>query len=332
LKSSLGSLWGHGLPDVASSPAQDGQQCPVLKLPNQIVMAGHRRSWLSLQGQWYTPNHVQVATFDQGFFGSFMWYSKPIQMNLNIRLESSGQIAIRSKTYTDSGMRQLYKWSAKGTLTGNTSKSGTPANSSAMNIVLLDCVGNLMYVVRKTDIYNLTVYSRDGDPLTSAWVEQPVLRLQFADLRNKHYLIAKAEAPGIGANISETEIPKKADYPILPFEIKFAEGGFGNSSLLMEPQNRWVVAAAVQAYAIYEGEKDFLPWEAITLAWLIFAVSLLVVVVVLFLTCFTIFRAVYPHDDDLIKQHYGKISENPWFLVPNRPPTSSTKKQEWRNW
>merc|ERR1719460_1807778 len=61
------ALWGTGRPDVTSSPGQDLQRCPVIKLPDEFVAVAKSRSWTSLHGEWNTMNNVNLATWEQNY-------------------------------------------------------------------------------------------------------------------------------------------------------------------------------------------------------------------------------------------------------------------------
>lgn len=317
----ISSLWGGDLPSVASSPAQDQQRCPVLKLPDDTVMAASSSSWMSLQGKWYTPTSVDIATFDQNYFGFTPWDWNVTTKYVNFRAASTGQVAVRTRLFTDAAIQRAYNWNVPvGSQGANNSAARVIDDDDPANIALMDCVGNLMYVARVPNPWTIILYSRNGSIITSAVIEEPILRMQFVVSPN-NYLVATAEAPGINAKMLVKQIPKDVEFGnVLPFEIQFAPGGYNGSSPLMDPEFRWVLAVAVQAFSVYKAERDYTPWHAFLLSWVLCISTYLLSIAVLCSVAFMIYRCVYPHHEDRLKDHYGKIASNPFFAVPERPP------------
>lgn len=313
------AIWGDGLPQITGSPAQDLQRCPVLKLPDDAILAAKRRSWLALYGEWSTANGVTLATWEQNYLG--MGFSRDIKrIGVYIRSAATGQVAIRTRYFTDEEMLRLYDWK----MTSNQSW-----DESLYNLAIFDCVGTLMYVVKGQlpqikgeDLIpnQIKLYSRDATLLAKSDVQGAVLRYQFVD-PNSNYLIATAEAPGINASIKSADIPSAVEVgDVLPFGFHFESGGYTNSSAFMDPGYRWVLAAAVQALAIYKAQAVEMPWTIITVveATLITAAVLAALLVVGLL--YGTFRCVYPVGYLGTKDYYGRFAENPFLAVPPCPP------------
>jgi hypothetical protein len=356
IKSIQNALWGTDLPDVTASPAQDHQTCPVLKLPASFYGAAKYSSWRRLYGEWSTGNDVTVATFEQNYL--MMGFSRDVkQVSVLIRTAATGQVAIRTRPYTDEQMMLLFNWKATGIKSAANGTSSTlpvngtngtalaTANGTALpaaptvqdytgwNLAIFDCVGTLMYVVKEKSAFpaEIQLYSRDGTLVSSSHVGHPVLRYQFVD-PSSGYLISTAEAPGINASISRTDIPKDVQVgDVLPFGFKFEEGGYTNSSALMENEYRWVLATAVQSLAIYNAEGEASYWTVVTVveAFLIACIVLSVLLVGGLFFC--VYRLVFPGGHYENMHYYGRLAENPFLAHKDASllkPRASRQMQE----
>lgn len=329
------SMWGENMPAITGSPGQDKQKCPILKLPDRIMMAAKHTSWLSLNGAWQTPEAVTVAMWDQNYIG--MGFARDIKsVSVNIRAPSSGHLAARTRYFTNKEMKRLFDWKEPSNSSGDRHffakfvENATALKDNTFedteeewNIAIFDCEGTLLYVVKFELPRYLKIYSRDGRLLTEALVGDPVLKYSFIDPKSG-YLIADAETPGVGANMKPEQIPESYKvHHVLPFGFVFQHGGYANSSMFLEPEYRWVIAAAIQALTIFDAPQDTavdLPWFSLTfvetfhIIFITFAFASLVAVVV------TTYRCVYPQADAQLKDLYGRLSENPFLAANNCPP------------
>jgi len=317
------AIWSDGLPVITGSPAQNRQRCPVIKLPDDVVLAANRRGWTTLSGSWTTGSGIGVATWEQNYLS--MGFSRDIKkVAVHFRSASTGQMAARTRYFTDKEMMMLYDWKempAKATskAAANSTRSSSKGKTEQFNLAIMDCAGTLMYVVKEKN-HTIQVYSRDATLVAESAVEAPVLRYKFADPSSK-YLIATAEAPGLNASIKVKDIPRDVEIgEVLPFGMRFQKGGYVNSSALMETEYRWILATAVQALAIYKAQAVGLPWEIITVVETFFIVCFAVMILTVLGMLYSIYRCVYPSAYYLSKDYYGRIADNPFLLVPPRPP------------
>jgi len=327
-----GAIWGASLPEVTGTPAQDAQRCPILKLPDNLVLAAKRRSWTGLYGEWNTASGINLATWEQSYLG--IGFSRDIKrIGVYIRTASTRQVAVRTRYFTDTEMLRLFDWkeaTKSAIITSNASNAtSSPTNSSAtafqakeepFNLAIFDCAGTLMYVVKELDEVPryVKLYGRDGTVVAQTSIGEPILRYQFTD-PSSGYLLATAEAPGINASVRSADIPLDVQVgEVKPFGMHFEMGGYTNSSALMEIEYRYVLASAVQALAIYEGAAE-LSWGIITAVETFLVICIAAAFLLLVGLLYGTFRCVYPyglHSKDV----YGRIADNPFLAVPARPP------------
>jgi hypothetical protein len=331
---SLGLSGLFEAPSIASSPAQSQGRCPILKLPSEMVMASSSSSWLGLKGHWYTSSSVEIANFDQSFFSFTPWHFNMSLKTVNFRAASTWRTAVRTKVYTDKEMLYHFDWKPSGVSPGQVNASSSTNSSIAaiqtedpINIAMLDCVGNLMYVARSTNSLDLIIYSREGFIIASAIIEAPVLRMQWVYPPN-NYLIATVEAPGIDAKIQLNDIPKDVEFGgVVPFGVQYAPSPYKGSSQLMEDEFRWVIPVAVQAHWIFLADRTNQDWGIVSASWFLCTLTYLLALLIFVGALFFIYRCVYPHYDDLVTNHYGKISENHHLAIPECPPHRDAMKQ-----
>lgn len=317
------ALWGNSLPPIASTPAQDQQRCPVMKLPEDFDAVAKSRSWTSFSGEWSTNSGVILATWEQNIFG--MAFSRNTrQMGVSFRTASTGQVAVRTKMFTDKEMMVLYNWRAPPPVIETVGKHNFTVRAAGFNLVILDCVGTLMYVIREDaeqDGKAIRIYARDGSLVGISKPDSPILRYQWVKPGTK-YLIATAEAPGYHADVKENDIPRKAELGnVLPFGFHFETGGYANSSLFMEPEFRWVIPTAQQALAIHKARHDFDPGTAVTVVEIVLILCAVLSILTVVGLLFCVYRVVYPPWHVVDRDHHGKVAENPFLAVPPLPPT-----------
>lgn len=302
------AIWGVNQPQVTASQAQDTQRCPVIKLPASFSAAAKRRSWTSLYGEWTTPTGINLAAWEQNYLA--MGFSRDVaKMGVSVRAASTGQVSLRTRLFTDVEMMALYDWKEP---------KAAASKETTANLAIFDCVGTLMYIVKEQPGFpqHINVYSRDGLLVSKSTVGTPVLRYQFTDPTGA-YLIATAEAPGINATIKSADIPRDVEIGgVLPIGFFFEQGGFKNSSALMETEYRWVLTAAVQALSIYKAQADDMPWTVITVVETTIITLLVLSILAVVGVAFGIYRCVHPGGYAASKAHH----DNPFLAVPPRPP------------
>jgi hypothetical protein len=322
LKNMKTALWGDGLPDVTASPAQDRQRCPALKLPTSFYGAARYSSWRRLYGEWNTGNDVTVATFEQNYLN--IGFSRDVKtVQVTIYTAATGQVAARTRPFSDEQLLTSFNWKSPvlnnsyAVANGTNVTNGTWANNDTYadwNLAIFDCVGTLMYVVKQKNLHPLPneilLYSRDGKLISSSQTGHPVLRYQFVD-PSSGYLIATAEAPGINASITRKDIPVNDELGnVLPFGFKFEEGGYANSSALMENEYRWVLATAVQALAIYKAEERLSSWTLIAVVEAFLIACIVVSVLMVGGLFFCIYSLVFPGGRHDFSHCHGRLGEN----------------------
>jgi hypothetical protein len=327
------ALWGHSYPSITGSPAQNAQTCPNLKLPDKIVMSAKHMSWDSLYGEWETTNSVKVASFTQNYLG--LGFTKDIKkISVAIRDPSTNDVAARTQFMNKDEIRKLYDWKEpiKGSGFEHTVKNETAIKDNTFediehdwNLAIFDCRGTLMYVVKQEHEFPkyLKIYSRNGELLAESPVGYPILKYTWTDPKT-NYRIAVAEAPGVGANITSDLIPEAyRTHHVLPVEMEFERSaGHPNISALVEPEYRWVLAAALQALTIYKAPQspsDDVPWSTLTIIETFWAAVYVGLVVAFFGSFVLIYFCVYPDSRQQERDHYGKIAENPYFVTPPCP-------------
>mmetsp|Transcript_22921 Transcript_22921/g.41615 ORF Transcript_22921/g.41615 Transcript_22921/m.41615 type:complete len:465 (-) Transcript_22921:42-1436(-) len=313
------------LPPVASTPAQDTQRCPLLKIPDNISLAARSKTWYRLNGDIDTKDGMTIATWSQNLL-TYDW------RKVDIYNSADGSRSVRARILTDQEMVLAFGWKAPKPAANATKVPLLPANypdlKSTSNIALLDCDGRLTYVVTQ-DVkfpYKLTVYNAEKKLLASTIVDTTIMRYQFVDPESG-YLIATAEAPDIGFLISRRKLPQDAALGYVPpFGIKFEKGGYTNSSRLMEIDYRWVILAAVEVSAINLAEQIWYPKTAQTVLDLLWGVFFFLIAVGICYMLYYIYATVFPPvavvaERNLVYKGRAKdvteVSANPFLAVPS---------------
>jgi len=344
------ALWGSDLPRVTASVAQDQQRCPILKLPATFTGAAKAKSWRSLSGEWNAGNDVTLATWEQNYLT--MGFSRNVKLvSLYIRTAATGQVAFRTRPFSDKEMKTLYNWkpadkkledktAVAGQLKADAAKSTEASNGTTLeeysdfNLAIFDCVGALMYVVKEKKqipVDLIEVYSRDGTLISKSDVGGDIMRYQFED-PSSGYLIATAEAPGINASIKRKDIPHDVELGnVLPFGFKFEEGGYKNSSALMETDYRWVLATAVQALAIFKAKEEAVPWTLFTAVEAFWVACIALALLITGGLFYSIYLCVFPGGVYADEYYYGRLAENP-FLAQKDPSLLKPKYRLGDSW
>lgn len=166
-------------------------------------------------------------------------------------------------------------------------------------LAILDCKGALLLIasIVDTDPLYIDIYDRTGMLLAHSIDDPVVARSQFVDLNG--YLLATAEAPAIGMNISRSSLQasmKEGD--MMPYVMSFELGNYPNASELISANYRWVLAAVMQMRAIHEaqasdGQPAAVKWQKPLLYGLLAAAAIL-----LCLALFWIYRCVFPSREE----------------------------------
>lgn len=271
--------------DFQSSPAQDAQRCPLLKLPTDFYFFTDEQR----RGTWSVDNTVALAKWHYG-------WTHPLALEglqtVYIKSAVNGALSLMGKILTEDELKKLYGWEAA-------TVNSTQYEGSSY-VAITDCDGRLLFVVQQIPYvegslspgHPLEIYGTDGRLLARTIMDQLIERIQFVDTNG--YLLAVAESPGVNANITRANMTAAVDegYP-LPYGLQFQLGGYTNSSRLLEPDYRWIIATAVQVRAIYAANHappQFPIWATV-LVWISVGLAIFVVGFLLH----GIYRVVYPY-------------------------------------
>lgn len=266
--------------DGSRLKVQDEQRCPVVRLTQRLNLDAGYMSWSGQAGSWRVmPSAVKLASWEQSYF-SQAWGTVFFR-------DLDGRQAVRAEDTTDEQLFRRFGWKAghgpdyypkvvelqarweavvrAGRLWTKTwpNDAGVthvvamhqPA-STWSTVVILDCEGRLMFVVKLQKSARfpgaVDVYDNEGSLLAHSVTDVLVERHQFIDTEG--YLLATAEAPGLGRNVSFQQLPRdSARGGIFAYELQFEHGGYNGASQLLEEDYRWVLAAVVQLRAIHDG-------------------------------------------------------------------------------
>lgn len=291
------------------TPGQDRGKCPIVKLPSLMVLKPTESHSTGLSGVWMMPSSsVALASFGQNFLSN-SWDRINVR-NLDERL------ALRAEIKSDEQLQYLYDWKAQAApqdypAISTLMKAFRSENSTRppITISLSDCEDRLMFVLRLhrdgdalTDPGDIGLYDRLGNLVAYALADPLIARYQFVDPMG--HRLAVAESPGLYQNVSMKDMPRDGDRGrILPFELQVDAGGYANASRLMDPEWRWILAAAVQLRAIEDAHSEWplaMPRPLVAIYWVFSVVGLLVLLGV----CFAMYRVVYPSSSG-VPQHLG---------------------------
>lgn len=265
---------------LPSTVAQDSLRCPLLKLPANLSLSVARTSWATRHGVWRTDMGAELARWRQDFLAAD---------SQGIRIEALGSrgITARLEIRTDEELANVYGWGTPSGWATGIGAQGPP--TGGVNMALMDCDGHLLFVFRERaeDRHPFDIYGRDNRLLASSVVDYDRPRVRFVD--GNRYLIATAEAPGVGANYTTALMQRvPSEDGIYSWGMRFEAGPYANSSQFLEEDYRWVLAVAVQARAVreamranpglYNGE-----WMHTALIYVIMISMIVVVTVLLFL-------------------------------------------------
>jgi len=171
--------------------------------------------------------------------------------------------------------------------------------STESYVALSDCEDQLLFVTRLAAPRQsglpggIDIFDLDGGLAAHGIVDDPVVaRYQFVDANG--FLLATSEAPGLQQNIPMKDLPldgRKGN--VLPYALRFEQGGYVNASRLLEVDYRWALAAALQARALADAHAGWAPRAASAvevLYWCLAAFGLLACLC----ACGAVYRVVYP--------------------------------------
>lgn len=246
---------------IGSTPGQDRQRCPVIKLPDDSTIQAEGISWRQQWGAVTGRDRVREATWTRDFLTQAR---DTIYIN-----DMDGRTSLKIVTMTETSLFDTYKWQEEGrdglqppppnSYEGTEPRTLGHVERSRSYSVLLDCEDSLLFVARfegrdGADV-RTELFDREGAVL-SRTIDDPVIaRLQFVDPNG--YLLATAEAPGVHANLSRILVPKDTSKGnIMTYGMHFETGGYENASRLMDVDYRYAISATVLARAIREASPD----------------------------------------------------------------------------
>jgi len=159
----------------------------------------------------------------------------------------------------------------------------SPKKEPPAYVALLDCEDILQFVVvlQKASRYpgGVDVYDSKGMLVAHSLTDMNQARHQFVDTQG--HLLVTAEAPGLNQNISFANIPlDPAMGDVFTYVMKFELGSYSGASQLLEPDFRWILAAAVQMRAVIDGRTalpPMLPEILPVIYWIVTAIFIALV-------------------------------------------------------
>mmetsp|Transcript_68245 Transcript_68245/g.222046 ORF Transcript_68245/g.222046 Transcript_68245/m.222046 type:complete len:424 (-) Transcript_68245:70-1341(-) len=280
---------------VGTTEAQDKHQCPLVKLTRLLNLHPGYASWGGQQGGWLSvPDSLTLGSWSQNFFAQ-NWQGVTIS-------DANGRVALRIEETTDEELARKYQWREgappmsyanlsslqgrwetamyrTGFATENAAEDPSHArvlqmpgpSDSWKTFALFDCAGSLLFVAYLQASVNgfpgaSNVYDRNGDLVVHTLADAKIARHLFVDPLG--YLLATAEAPRLNDSIPYKDMPKDpARGGMLSYQLKIEEGGYANSSRLLETEYLWVLTAVAQLRAIEDGRTVWSPVLPQILPW-----------------------------------------------------------------
>jgi hypothetical protein len=284
----------RNLAGITSTADQDNGNCPLIRLDDfAFIEPKDADSLISLgqQGEWTTTNRMMQSSWSQNFW-SRQW------KNVYMR-NFAGKLATKVRSISLEDLLQAYNWKVNmETLPDYTAQYGEPLNGSnpenLLAYMMTDCQDNLMFVALLEKVHpgGIDLYDRLGNLAAHGITDPVIARYQFVDPAG--YLLGMAESPGLLMNVTRPDpTPKGQKGPILPYAMKFMEGGYPNASRLVDLEYRWALAAAIQARALADAYGEWQPLSSqsfIILAW-----SSLGFYIIMLMWCSSfLYQIVYP--------------------------------------
>lgn len=298
-----------------STPGQDQQVCPLIKLPDYMVLQEVSSNSQGSKGSWVTSNRVTLAGWQQNFWGT-NWnaiYLKTVD----------GQLAYKAVPTTEQELNDKYLWRAASATYPNLTELDARqqlvgASSNAYTFVLTDCQDTLMFVVRlqKGLPGVMDIYDRSGGLQAHTVSDPKILRHQFVDTSG--YLIAIAESPGILMNVTRPLGPIPTDKShISPYAVLYTAGTFSG---LMNQEFHWVIASAVQVRAMVDAYGTWTPNLTVGIVGMA-ATAFFLVIFCLIGAMLVLYRMVFPELAEL--RNY----KNPFIFLPGHLPVKGSGLQ-----
>lgn len=289
---------------IDMSAAQELLECPLLKLSDHVMLDPNYTTFWGQAGSWRTlPDGWTTGSWGQRFF-SQNWRKVSFR-------NFDGREALYAEELSDEELKTSYGWTvgagllnhpAIRQLQGDWDKAkifsrlresfeeGIPPkklgrSDPTTKFALFDCADQLLFVIQLALPDDgpgaIQVYDRVGNLAIHSLTDFAVARHQFVDVHGN--LLARAEAPGLGQNLSLSDYPENlAKGQVLSYELSFEEGGYEGASRVLEPKFRWILASAVQLRAIVDGRRALLPPLPGMLPRLYWATSLTLIGIVTF--------------------------------------------------
>lgn len=262
-------------------PAKE-QNCPMVRFTKKLVSEPSYATWLGQTGTWRDEfSGVILSSWGQSFFAQD-WQT------MNFR-DLDGRGAFTARTAAADELQKRFGWQVglgpenysaivglerpwkqaahltkvwdmqEGLVSVPRDKVRGDAwtkKEPPLMVALLGCEGELLFVIQlqasKRYPGTIDVYDPKGVLVAHSLTDTTVARHQFVDVDGR--LLAIAEAPGLYQNISFVDLPRDpAMGDVFAYELKFELGGYTGASRLLEPDRRWILAAAVQLRAVADG-------------------------------------------------------------------------------
>merc|ERR1719487_304560 len=260
---------------------QDEQLCAFVELPDDIMLAPKLSDKLVKHGNWQSIDGAEFVQWSQDLF---TWSYDMIYLSV-----MNNKILAKMEVIQDVELQ----------LPGYKIELENKKEGGEFTVIALkDCSDQLLYVFHehKDAKHNYRIFNRD-EKLVAQIVGGNLYYDQLHIYDDKMIPIGIVQSPFIVEDSYNAHVRNRPDADmggVPSYELRFVSGYNSNSSMLL-PQNRWVLAAAIQERACRNslrfdgGYPPAYPWF---LGLAIFAglVFLGVVVVVLQM----IFRCVYP--------------------------------------
>lgn len=259
---------------------QDEQLCAFVELPDDIMLAPKLSDKLVKHGNWQSIDGAEFVEWSQDLF---TWSYDMIYLSTGTKVLAKMEVIHDAETQLPGYRIDLKKTKEEGKFT---------------TIALKDCSDQLLYVFHEhKDVkHNYRIFNRDEE-LVAQIVGGNLFYDQMHIYDDKMVPIGITQSPWIvedSYNMHVRNRPDASTGGVPSYELRFISGYNSSSSMLL-PQNRWVLAAAVQERACRNamrfdgGYPAAYPWF---LGLAIFAGLVLVGGFILILHM--IFRCVYP--------------------------------------
>lgn len=261
------------------SRGQDSQMCAFVELPDDLMLAPKLADKFVRHGNWQTVDGAEFADWTQDLFS---WSYDLIYLNAAGKMLASLEV-IRDVEAQLPGFNVHLTEKKEGPYT---------------TVAVKDCAGQLLYVFHehKDSKHNYRIFNRD-EKLVAQIVGGNLFYDQMHIYDDKMVPMAISQSPWIVEDSFNMHIRNRPDAGmggVPSYELRFIPGYNSNSSMML-PQNRWVIAAAIQERACRNalrfdgGYPAAYPWFVGLLVFFF-----LVLVGSLLYLLHMMFRCVYP--------------------------------------